>query len=171
MPICAKLKVFNPAGGEFLQHALVDTGNNFRSLISKEILDDNKITFTPANLSALSVYLKPVNIIGHVNLKFSFNGSDKIFEETFYIPETTSKIINLGYEFLKVNRINLLLDKFSFELPTGEQIPIENSTINIVEESKNIPLIPTNNVHTEQNSLIPGINWSNKGGTGTLKQK
>ena len=170
MPICAKLKVLNPVGGEFLQHALVDTGNNFRSLISKEILDDNKITFTPANLSALSVDLKPVNIIGHVSLKFSFDGSDKIFEETFYIPETTSKIINLGYEFLKVNRINLLLDKFSFELPTGEQIPIENSTINIVEESKNIPLIPTNNVHTEQNSLIPGINWSNQGGTGTLKQ-
>jgi hypothetical protein len=126
MPILAKLKVLKPSGGDFLQRALIDTGNNFRSLISKEILDDNKITFTPTQLNALSVDLKPVNIIGHVHLQFNFEGSDQLFEETFYIPENTSKIINLGYEFLKTNSINLLLDRFAFELSSGELIPIES---------------------------------------------
>lgn len=114
MPICSKLKVINPVGGEFLQNALIDTGNNFWSLISKEILEDKKISFTPANLSALSVDLKPVNIIGHFHSQFSIIGSNQLFEETFYVPENTSKIINQCYEFLKMNRINLLLDKLFF---------------------------------------------------------
>ena len=69
---------------------MVDTGNNFKSIISKEILKLENIQFTPVKLSALSVDLEPVDIIGYVKLQFNFVGSDKLFEETFYITENTS---------------------------------------------------------------------------------
>jgi hypothetical protein len=104
---------------------IIDTGNNFNSLISREILDKHGIEFCPAKLSAYSVDLKKVNIIGYVELKFRFAGTQAVFTEIFYVPEVTSRLVNLGSDFLKKNKINICLDEDKFEF-CGESVPINS---------------------------------------------
>ena len=84
MPLCAGINILDSGGTELSSEiTLLDTGNNFKSLISREILETNKISYLPVKLSALSVDLKKVNIVGRINLKFKFAGSDTEFQEIF----------------------------------------------------------------------------------------
>ena len=109
---------------------------------------------TLVKLSALSVDLKPVDIIGYVKLQFNFVGSDKLFEETFYIPENTSKLINLGSEFVKTNEINLLLDKQSFQLPGGS-LSLSKMVVNLtsLRKSKRFHSFLPDNVKSKASRL------------------
>jgi hypothetical protein len=168
MPICADLEFFIPGTESTVEElGIVDTGNNFNSLISREILDKHGIGFCPAQLSAYSVDLKKVNIIGYVELKFRFAGTMAVFTETFYIPEVTSKLVNLGSDFLKKNKINICLDDDKFEFQ-GESVPI-NSSIQkqVVAEMQKIPIL-TGQMDSEIPSkpVLPGIKEG--GGFGEL---
>ena len=62
---------------------IVDTGNNFNSLISREIFDKHEIGFCPAKLSAYSVDQKKGNIIGYVELKVRFVGTKLCLQKYF----------------------------------------------------------------------------------------
>ena len=44
---------------------LYDSGNNFHSLISQELLEENNVTYWPLEAQALSVNLEPVKIISN----------------------------------------------------------------------------------------------------------
>ena len=142
MPVCADLQFSGINGvGTFHALSLLDTGNSFKSLISREILEKNNIPYCPVNLSAYSVDLKLVKIIGKVELFFKFVGSDKEFKELFFVPDITSKIVNLGSHFLCSNKINLLLDQN--KLPVhGEIIPLHTDiTEKTINEFHKIPEI------------------------------
>ena len=143
MPICADIE-FNPnekGKGTFHELSLLDTGNNFRNLISREILERNKISYLPVNLAAYSVDLKQVKIIGKVELTFRFAGSSHVFTEIFYVPEITSNIVNLGSQFMCNNKINLLLDRNLLAV-RGELIPINNGlTKKTINEIHKIPIL------------------------------
>ncbi|MCP4053877.1 MAG: RNA-directed DNA polymerase, partial [Mesoflavibacter sp.] len=126
---------------DFRALSLLDTGNSFKSLISREILEKHNIPYCPVNLSAYSVDLKLVQIIGKVELSFKFVGSNKEFKELFFVPNITSKIVNLGSEFLCSNKINLLLDQNQISIQ-GEIIPLHTEiTDKIINEFHKIPEI------------------------------
>ena len=98
-------------GGKlFSANCIYDSGNNYHSLISKELLEENNINYWPLEAQALNVNLEPVRIIGRVQLRFTLDKSKSSFVETFYIPSVTSKVVNLGLRFLQNNKINLLFD-------------------------------------------------------------
>ena len=142
MPVCADLQFSGINGvGTFHALSLLDTGNSFKSLISREILEKNNIPYCPVNLSAYSVDLKLVKIIGKVELFFKFVGSDKEFKELFFVPDITSKIVNLGSHFLCSNKINLLLDQNKLSVH-GEIIPLHTDiTEKTINEFHKIPEI------------------------------
>ena len=112
MPVCADIKFLDLVRkGMFHELSLLDTGNNFRNLIGKEILEKNNIPYLLVNLAAYTVDLKQVRIVGKVKLSFQFVGSSHGFTELFYVPEITSNIVNLGSQFMCNNKINLLLNR------------------------------------------------------------
>ena len=101
----------NERGGKlFSANCIYDSGNNYHSLISKELLEENNINYWPLEAQALNVNLEPVRIIGRVQLRFTLDKSKSSFVETFYVPSVTSKVVNLGLRFLQNNKINLLFD-------------------------------------------------------------
>ena len=168
MPICADLEFLVPGADIPVKElGIIDTGNNFNSLISREILDKHGIEFCPAKLSAYSVDLKKVNIIGYVELKFRFAGTQAVFTEIFYVPEVTSRLVNLGSDFLKKNKINICLDEDKFEF-CGESVPI-NSCLQkqVVAEIQKIPILSGRmNSEIPSKPTLPGIKEG--GGFGEL---
>ena len=171
MPICANISFLLNGEETFHEIALLDTGNNYQSLISREILERNNISYCPVRLNAYSVDLKKVNIIGRVELKFNFKGSKQVLKETFLVPEVTSKIVNLGSEFLIKNRINILLEKNMLELGS-ELISLHSGNDQtIVNEVNKIPLF-TGELRSEipDKSELPGIQYG-ANETGTLKSQ
>ncbi len=150
----------------FSANCLYDSGNNYHSLISKELLESNSITYWPLEAQALNVNLEPVRIIGRVTLNFTLDKSTKNFCETFYIPEVTSKVVNLGLRFLQKNKINLLfesneidIDGKCFKLPpleTEGEICAEISKIpKLQKEIKSIDVqIPGTKYHQSSSSRV-----------------
>lgn len=170
MPVCADLQFLGSDGNNSFQAlSLLDTGNSYKSLISKEILERNKIPYLPVNLSAYSVDLKIVRIIGKVELSFKFLGSDTKFKELFFVPEITSNIVNLGSQFLFTNKINLLLDRnlLSFR---GENVNLNNgNTKKIINEVHKIPVFSSDLIQELPDKPdLPGINLG-KNGSGELR--
>ena len=147
----------NDKGGElFTARCLYDSGNNFHSLISKELLSENHIDYWPLQAQALNVNLEPVKIIGRVTLKLTIDKSKKIFVETFYVPDITSRIVNLGLRFLQQNKINLMFDTNEIRVD-GEhfKLPSENWGEEICAEVQKIPKLkePITKIDVD----IPGV--------------
>lgn len=172
MPICADLEFFHPITKELISGiSLCDTGNNFKNLVSKEFLEDHNISYLPVRLTAYAIDLTNVNIVGKLNIKFRFTGTNSFFYETFYVPERTSKVVNLGSEFLSKHKINVNLEKnelqFNNEIVPLNLTPKLNSKLIAELELNEIPqlgkLENLQDNEIPQGSGIPGMNFTGEG--------
>ena len=162
MPVCVDLRFIKPGGLDVFDGVgLLDTGNNYRNLISRELLEENNIAYLPVKLTAYSVDLKAVNIVGKVELSFKFQGAETEFKELFFVPEISSRIVNLGAKFMYRNRINLLLNenKIAFQ---GKTVPIKTSlNEEMINEVNKIPII-SGELKQEllpENMELPGVKY------------
>ncbi len=164
MSAYSEIDVINPETlKSFSNRILFDTGNNFYSLISKDVLKEQNISYYPLNVTAYSIDLQPVSIIGKVELKFRFKNIDKIFKETFFIPHNTSRVINLSVRFLHLNKINLLFSENKVTID-NESFNLTSSVLNdsMCAEIKQIPIIKENLDFNKDKNDVPGVRTHRK---------
>ena len=165
MSAYSEIFIDKPGGvGSFKNKVLFDTGNNFYSLINKDILNEQNIQYWPLNITAYSVDLKPISIIGKVTLNFKFPGINKTFKETFYIPYCTSRVINLSVRFLHQNKINLMFSENKVMINESESVDLLNFSTDKVTcaEIKQIPILGEELEYSREEVKIPGIQTHRK---------
>ena len=132
-PASARPGIMVKINGRYYE-GILDSGNTFRSCISKELYDNLPEHFrqltTDDTETATTADATPLNILGCLKhpLPISIKGASRTFYVNFYVIQGLAMNVNIGFGFMR--QYGLTLDGLTETITIGkEQVPLISSII------------------------------------------